>query len=93
MHMHYTSCRPNLLSTVSATIHTRRMDLEIVDSHVHFWSPQTHPWLTKAAEKGGYPAGSFTAPEYAKEIVGYNVSRCVHIEAAWPPDDPVGETK
>lgn len=69
------------------------MDLEIVDAHVHFWSPQTHPWLVPAAQKGGFPARSFTATEYSQEIVGYNVTKCVHIEAAWPPGDPVGETE
>ena len=69
------------------------MDLEIVDSHVHFWSPQTHPWLVEAAKKGGAPLGSFTAPEYSKEVAGHNVTQCVHIEAAWPAGDPVGETK
>ena len=66
--------------------------LEIVDAHVHFWSPQTHPWLVPAAQKGGFPARSFTATEYSQEIVGYNVTKCVHIEAAWPPGDPVEET-
>ena len=43
------------------------MDLEIIDPHVHFWSPQIHPWLVEAAKKGGAPLGSFTAPEYSKD--------------------------
>ena len=67
-------------------------ELEIVDAHVHFWSPQTHPWLIPAAEKGGFIAASFTAPEYCKEFLGYNVTQCVHVEAAWS-GDPVEETK
>ena len=33
--------------------------MEIVDAHMHFWTPQTHPWVTKAAREGGHPAGSF----------------------------------
>lgn len=33
--------------------------LEIVDAHMHLWTPQTHPWVTKAAKEGGHPAGSF----------------------------------
>ena len=69
------------------------MELDIVDSHVHFWSPQTHPWLVPAAEKGGFPAESFKAQEYCKEIAGFNVTHCVHVEAVWPSGDPVGETK
>ena len=35
------------------------MELEIVDAHMHLWTPQTHPWVTKAAKEGGHPAGSF----------------------------------
>ena len=35
------------------------MELEIVDAHMHLWTPQTHPWVTKAAREGGHPAGSF----------------------------------
>ena len=50
-------------------------------------SPQTHPWLVEAAKKDGPPLGSFTAPEYNKEVAGHNVTRCVHIEAAWPAGD------
>ena len=65
------------------------MDMEIVDSHVHFWSLETHPWLTS---NDLFPAESFTVPEYNKELLGYNVTQCVHVEAAWP-GDPVGETK
>ena len=29
---------------------------------------------------------------YQKDITGYNVAQCVHVEAAWS-GDPVGETK
>ena len=68
------------------------MDVEIVDSHVHFWSPETHPWLTSQGSKGIFPAESFKVPEYSKEFLGYSVNQCVHVEAGWP-GDPVGETK
>ena len=40
-------------------ISTYTMDLEIVDAHMHLWTPQTHPWVTKVAKEGGHPAGSF----------------------------------
>ena len=33
------------------------MDVEIVDAHMHLWTPQTHPWVSKAAKDGGHPAG------------------------------------
>ena len=32
--------------------------LEIVDAHMHLWSPQTHPWIEKVRD-GGHPAGKF----------------------------------
>ena len=33
-------------------------DLEIVDGHMHLWTPQTHPWVEKVKD-GGHPAGKF----------------------------------
>ena len=32
--------------------------IEIVDAHMHLWTPETHPWVRDAA-KGGHPAGNF----------------------------------
>ena len=32
--------------------------MEIVDAHMHLWSPETHPWVEKARD-GGHPAGKF----------------------------------
>lgn len=32
--------------------------LEIVDAHMHLWSPATHPWVQKVRD-GGHPAGKF----------------------------------
>ena len=31
---------------------------EIVDAHMHLWSPATHPWVGKV-RNGGHPAGKF----------------------------------
>lgn len=32
--------------------------MEIVDAHMHLWSPVTHPWVQKVRD-GGHPAGKF----------------------------------
>ena len=32
--------------------------MEIVDAHMHFWTPETHPWVAKVKD-GGHPAGAF----------------------------------
>lgn len=31
---------------------------EIVDTHMHLWTPSTHPWVEKVRD-GGHPAGKF----------------------------------
>jgi predicted TIM-barrel fold metal-dependent hydrolase len=70
--------------------------VEIVDAHMHLWSPHTHPWLENFKE-GGHPAGKFESvttyllEDYLKDVEGYNVTHLVHVEAAWP-GDCVGET-
>ena len=32
--------------------------MEVIDGHMHLWSPETHPWLEKV-RNGGHPAGKF----------------------------------
>jgi predicted TIM-barrel fold metal-dependent hydrolase len=71
--------------------------MEIVDCHMHLWTPQTHPWVLNVKD-GGHPAGPFkdvltySVNEYVKDVGKYNVTHSVHVEACWP-DDPVNETK
>eukprot|EP00731_Ephydatia_muelleri_P030628 Em0022g142a len=71
--------------------------MEIVDAHMHLWTPATHPWL-ESVRNGGHPAGKFAAimtytlEDYLNDIKGFNVTHAVHVEAVWP-GDPVGETK
>lgn len=31
---------------------------EIVDAHMHLWTPATHPWVERVSD-GGHPAGKF----------------------------------
>ena len=32
--------------------------MEIVDAHMHLWTPETHPWVVKVKD-GGHPVGKF----------------------------------
>ena len=32
--------------------------MEIVDTHMHLWTPETHPWVVKVKD-GGHPVGKF----------------------------------
>ena len=41
--------------------------LEIVDAHMHLWSPTTHPWLEKVKD-GGHPAGKFGKARYMRYV-------------------------
>ena len=34
------------------------MDLEVIDTHMHLWTPETHPWVLSVRD-GGHPAGKF----------------------------------
>ena len=70
---------------------TRKIVGDDSGSSRSIWSPQTHPWLVEAAKKGGTPLETFTAPEYSKEVAGYNVTQYVHVDAAWPTGDPQSE--
>ena len=36
--------------------------MEIVDTHMHLWSPKTHPWVLNVKD-GGHPAGKFGRPK------------------------------
>ncbi len=58
--------------------------LEIVDAHMHLWSPSTHPWVEKVKD-GGHPAGKFGMKSACIDIMAvYNVH--VHVLCA-----PLGE--
>ena len=35
-----------------------RVLMEVVDSHFHLWTVQTHPWIVKVKD-GGHPGGKF----------------------------------
>lgn len=36
-------------------------EMEVIDAHMHLWTPETHPWLLDVKD-GGHPAGKFGMP-------------------------------
>ena len=46
--------------------------MEIVDAHMHFWTPATHPWVEDVKD-GGHPAGKF-----GKKCTGTKNSTQIH---------------
>ena len=34
------------------------MAMEVVDAHMHLWTPETHKWVAQVKD-GGHPAGPF----------------------------------
>ena len=71
---------------------------EIVDTHIHLWTPTTHHWVEKVTSSserlfgGKYDLVSTYLPEdYRKDTEGYSITHSVHIEAGWGGDH-VGET-
>ena len=60
--------------------------MEIVDAHMHFWTPETHPWVAKVKD-GGHPAGAFGEYEPVSDsepfenelysLHGYDINHCL----------------
>ena len=75
-------------------------DLEIVDSHHHFWDLDAlhYPWLTDRPLES-FPFGDYDVlrrdylPEdYWRDAAGHNVVKTVHVEAERHVGDPLDET-
>ncbi|MEO4042151.1 amidohydrolase family protein [Hoeflea sp. CAU 1731] len=75
-------------------------DLEIVDPHHHFWDLEqnSYPWLQQEPPPtlvcGDIGPIRYTyLPRHLKsDFAGLPVTKTVHIETGWNPDDIVGET-
>ncbi|XP_064404857.1 uncharacterized protein y4mH-like isoform X1 [Halichondria panicea] len=63
--------------------------MEIVDAHIHLWTPETHPWVSKVEMFKSVL--TYLTDDYKKDTEGHNVVQCVHVQAAWL-GDPVEET-
>src|SRR5919108_4925965 len=76
-------------------------DGPLVDAHHHFWdlSMGKHPWLQAARKQEmvfGDPGPllrNYLPDDLRADAARQNLVASVHVEAAWDPTDPVGETR
>ena len=72
--------------------------LQVVDPHVHFWSPAAlhYPWLAepRLTFMGDHSslAREHGPAEFLRAAEGVDVLKVVHVEAGHDPADPVAET-
>ena len=75
--------------------------MKCIDSHMHLWDLNVgrYPWLTGAEDRetafGNLKnlAVDYLLPEYRKDTATIELAGLVHVEAAWDPTNPVGESK
>ena len=73
------------------------MTMEVVDAHMHLWTPETHKWVAQVKD-GGHPAGPFESIQhympdsYVADVKEHGITKSIHVEAEWL-GDPVEETK
>jgi len=75
--------------------------MKCIDSHMHLWDLNvgTYPWLTDPEDReaafGNLKnlAVDYLLPEYRKDTATIELAGLVHVEAAWDPTNPVGESK
>lgn len=75
--------------------------MKCIDSHMHLWDLKvgTYPWLTDPEDResafGNLKnlAVDYLLPEYQKDTATIEVAGFVHVEAAWDPTNPLGESK
>jgi predicted TIM-barrel fold metal-dependent hydrolase len=73
----------------------------IVDAHHHLWDlhRNRYPWLQSEPDPealiGDYATlrRNYLVTDFAADCESAGVARSVHVEAAYDPDDPVGETR
>ena len=72
-----------------------------IDSHMHFWDLKvgTYPWLTDPeVEETPFAniknlAVDYLLSDYLHDTATVELAGLVHVEAAWDPTNPVGESK
>lgn len=60
--------------------------MEIVDTHLHLWTPETHPWVKMMSEPPYSLTQTCTLENYEKDVADYNVTQVVHVQAMWQGD-------
>jgi predicted TIM-barrel fold metal-dependent hydrolase len=75
--------------------------MKCIDSHMHLWdlNTGTYPWLTGVEDRetafGNLKklAVDYLLPEYRQDTSSFELAGLVHVEAAWDPTNPLGETQ
>ena len=75
--------------------------MKCIDSHMHFWDLKvgTYPWLTDPeVEETPFAniknlAVDYLLSDYLHDTATVELAGLVHVEAAWDPTNPVGESK
>jgi predicted TIM-barrel fold metal-dependent hydrolase len=75
--------------------------MKCIDSHMHLWDlgVGTYPWLTDVEDRetvfGNLKklAVDYLLPEYRQDTSSFELAGLVHVEAAWDPTNPLGETQ
>ena len=74
--------------------------MQIIDAHHHLWdlTHNYYPWLTDDIQDilcGDYTAiqSDYLITDYLEDIKNQTVVKSVHLQAAYDPNDPVGETR
>ena len=57
--------------------------MEIVDAHLHLWTPETHPWVTMMKDPPYNLTQTYTLEDYEKDSADYHVTEVVHVQAMW----------
>ncbi len=73
----------------------------IIDPHHHLWDLQRnrYPWLQQrplgpsVAGDIAKIAHDYLLDDYIADTAAFDLRKSVHVEAAWDPTDPVGETR
>jgi predicted TIM-barrel fold metal-dependent hydrolase len=73
----------------------------IIDPHHHLWDLQRnrYPWLQQrplgpsVAGDIAKIAHDYLLDDYMADTAAFDLRKSVHVEAAWDPADPVGETR
>ncbi len=75
--------------------------MKCIDSHMHLWDLKVgqYPWLTNPeVEETPFAniknlAVNYLLPNYRQDTATVELAGLVHVEAAWDPTNPVGESK
>lgn len=75
--------------------------MKVIDSHMHLWDlkDDNYPWLMNPVDQDSAFANlkklavDYLLPEFRADTATVELAGLVHVEAAWDPTNPLGETQ